>query len=336
MKPKTMILMGLAIVCGLGASYMTSRLLADRAPEEKETVEVLVAKRPLNIGERIVKPEEFFEKKTILKADDSQDAIRDFEQVKDKILKQSRNKGDTITAANMYGKGENLDIPKGHLAIGLRVNQETTAGNLASLPGSRVDLVWFQRGKENELSRSDVLLEDIYVLAADGKIDRDGLTATAQVVTLALTPDQNIRVNMAKETGIVSFALRRFGDDGKTAVRGISGQELRDEIARRIRSTSQSREQQPADAGPPSTEAKAALVLPEAHAKAPMAGQKSQSADTPATQKTTTQELTVIRNGSIERITREIAEDGSIVKETRKNEPLPAVKPSASKNSPEV
>ena len=30
MKPKTMILMGLAIVCGLGASYMTSRLLAER------------------------------------------------------------------------------------------------------------------------------------------------------------------------------------------------------------------------------------------------------------------------------------------------------------------
>jgi len=31
MKPKTIILMVVAIVCGLAASYMTSRLLADRA-----------------------------------------------------------------------------------------------------------------------------------------------------------------------------------------------------------------------------------------------------------------------------------------------------------------
>ena len=30
MKPKTMILMVVAVVCGLGASYMTSKLLADR------------------------------------------------------------------------------------------------------------------------------------------------------------------------------------------------------------------------------------------------------------------------------------------------------------------
>ena len=32
MKPKTMILMVVAVVCGLAASYMTSRLLADKAP----------------------------------------------------------------------------------------------------------------------------------------------------------------------------------------------------------------------------------------------------------------------------------------------------------------
>ena len=48
MKPKTMILMVVAIVCGLGASYMTSRLLAERgeAPAaEQKKVTVLVAKK---------------------------------------------------------------------------------------------------------------------------------------------------------------------------------------------------------------------------------------------------------------------------------------------------
>ena len=46
MKPKTLILMVVAITCGLGASYMTSRLLADRQPDDGEKISVLaVAKK---------------------------------------------------------------------------------------------------------------------------------------------------------------------------------------------------------------------------------------------------------------------------------------------------
>ena len=45
MKPKTLILMVVAVTCGLGASYMTSRLLAERQPEDTEKVKILVADR---------------------------------------------------------------------------------------------------------------------------------------------------------------------------------------------------------------------------------------------------------------------------------------------------
>ncbi len=46
MKPKTMMLMVVAIGCGLAASYMTSKLLAERnnAQTEEPKVKVLVAK----------------------------------------------------------------------------------------------------------------------------------------------------------------------------------------------------------------------------------------------------------------------------------------------------
>ena len=51
MKPKTIILMVVAIVCGLAASYMTSRLLADRSkPEVEEKITVLVASKSLPLG----------------------------------------------------------------------------------------------------------------------------------------------------------------------------------------------------------------------------------------------------------------------------------------------
>ena len=46
MKPKTMILMVVAVCCGLGASYITSKLLAERnnKGDSEPTVPVLVAK----------------------------------------------------------------------------------------------------------------------------------------------------------------------------------------------------------------------------------------------------------------------------------------------------
>ena len=44
MKPKTMVLILAAVACGLGASFMTSRLLSERQSDE-EKVDVLVAKK---------------------------------------------------------------------------------------------------------------------------------------------------------------------------------------------------------------------------------------------------------------------------------------------------
>src|SRR6266704_925382 len=106
MKPKTMILMALAITCGLGASYMTSRLLAERAaPDEAEKVEILVAIKNLNVHQKINHPEEMFEKKLVAKENEPADALRDFDAIKGKSLRQGRTKGDHITAAHLYDKG---------------------------------------------------------------------------------------------------------------------------------------------------------------------------------------------------------------------------------------
>ena len=41
-------LMGVAIACGLGASYMTSRLLAERQSDDEPKITVLVARKALN------------------------------------------------------------------------------------------------------------------------------------------------------------------------------------------------------------------------------------------------------------------------------------------------
>src|SRR5947207_5782583 len=107
MKPKTLILMVVAVVCGLGASYMTSKLLAER--EEKpaaaeappvERVKVLVAKKTLDMHTAFKKkPEDFFTERTFVKEDAPKEALTkdDLTKLKDKYLKRSLRKNDYIT-----------------------------------------------------------------------------------------------------------------------------------------------------------------------------------------------------------------------------------------------
>src|SRR2546430_3518288 len=75
MKPKTLILMVVAVTCGLGASYMTSRLLAERQPEETEKVPILVLKKNLDMGTTIKKVDDFFEVKQFTKGEEPKNAI---------------------------------------------------------------------------------------------------------------------------------------------------------------------------------------------------------------------------------------------------------------------
>jgi pilus assembly protein CpaB len=225
MKPKAYIFAGLAIVCGLGASYMTSRLLAERGSDDPERVEILVAKRNLNFGERIVKPEEMFELKAVTKENEPPEAIKDFDAVKGKMMRSMRNKGDHITPANLYDK-DLLDIPEGHYAVGLPVNLATTASGLASLPGSRVNLILTVRGSGSDprSSSARVLLQNVLVLAADARTNREGeMVAPASVVTFALNQKDALAVSLAKELGTLSLSLRRLNDPSSGPVDVVTG-----------------------------------------------------------------------------------------------------------------
>src|SRR5437867_4305245 len=127
MKPKTLVLMGVAIACGLGASYMTSRLLAERNTDDDPKVTVLVAKKTLSTGEIIRNPEEVFQEKKVSRGDEpSKDAIDNMELLKNRVLKRNLRVGDHVTPDDLFGDkdGYGLDvvIPDNYRAMGVRVN----------------------------------------------------------------------------------------------------------------------------------------------------------------------------------------------------------------------
>jgi pilus assembly protein CpaB len=219
MKPKTLILMGVAITCGLGASYMTSRLLAERhTSDEAEKVIVLVAKKNLNMGDTIKVPEDVFIQKAYTRGEEPANAIVDAEQLKGRVLKRPLRANDFVTSEDLLGDKDgdflNVKLPPGYRAVGVRVNVESSAYGFASLPHSRVDVISTVRRSDDKTTYSQVLLENVLVLAADDRTQRDesGKPMPSQVVTLALKPEDALKISLAGELGTLRLMLRKMGD----------------------------------------------------------------------------------------------------------------------------
>ncbi len=214
MKPKTMILMVVAVACGLVASYMTSRLLADRNGSQSDTmVDVVVAKKKVPALTLLRKPEDFFEIRSV-KEDGliTGKAIKTLEELKDKRVKNTVNADAVVRLDDLQKKeDQTIEIPVGQRGIAIKVDPVSLAGGFI-LPGMRVDILsTMRRGDEPS---SMILLQNMLVLAIDAEpLRTDGKTTMlGQTVTLAATPEECQKLTLGQQQGELRLTLRSTDD----------------------------------------------------------------------------------------------------------------------------
>jgi pilus assembly protein CpaB len=203
-----------AIGCGLAASYMTSRVIAERgAPAEIEKVSILVAKRNLSMGTLITEPEKLFDEKQVTKGEEPKKAIRSFEELKKSRLNKPLSAEQFVTSDDLIDSDKGLNLDKGMRAVALNVNAEKIAGGFV-LPHTHVDIVSVISGNNGETT-SKIILQKILVLAVDQSANRpdDKQAVVASTVTVQVTPEQAQRLALAQKLGTISLILRAFDDD---------------------------------------------------------------------------------------------------------------------------
>jgi pilus assembly protein CpaB len=226
MKPKTLILMVVAIVCGLAASYMTSRVIADRSNQEtEEKVTVLVAKQNLPMATHITEPEKLFEEKSFTKGEEPKKAIRELAQLKDKFLNKPLSAEQFVTPDDIddkAGMGLSALMTQGMRAVGIKVSAEDVAGGFVQ-PRCRVDIMSVIQRNENE-TYAKVILQDILVLAVDQMASRpeDKMATLPSTVTVEVTPEQAEKLGLAMQLGRIKLTLRATGDDKRVTTRGVT------------------------------------------------------------------------------------------------------------------
>lgn len=216
MKARTIILLVVAVGCGLGASVMTSRLLADRgkAEEPEPMVKVLVAKASVVGYMPIKEPEKLFEVREIPERIAPKRPVSDLEELKDQKLNKTIAEDHLLLKDDLLNKDQMAlgdHLKPGQIAVAIKVNAESLAGGFV-LPGAKVVVISTESRSRDYKSR--MVLQDMLVLAVGDNSERDPekKSLVAPTVTLAATPEEAGRLKLAQAMGELSLLLKPPGE----------------------------------------------------------------------------------------------------------------------------
>jgi len=239
MRAKSLILLMLALGCGLVAAIGITQVMAKRTTQQTaltmEMQPVLVAALDLPMGDLIkaeaLKIEEWPKGKV------PAGALSQFTDVEDRRPKSRIYAGSPILDNQLLGKGQTEasvtnQIPKGFRVVAVKVDDVSGTASLVR-PGDRVAvLVHLARNpsKGIDVTSTRTLLQDIKVFAVDQTVelepDEDSGTRSAKTVSLLVTPDQAEVVMLASELGKVRLVMRGLADDTVASVDGKTPMQL--------------------------------------------------------------------------------------------------------------
>lgn len=209
MKPRTLVLLTLSIVCGLAASYLTAQFLRPR------TVTVLVATRPIPRGASIADytnlftPHEF-PANTALPPNciASPDQLK--ERAGESIVRQAMNAGEALSADNVIDRrqaGLKWTLTPGYVGLAIRATAESSFFGLLE-PDTYVKVLGVRKPAGNE-KRSVILMKNVRVLAVDRAMDMTPAgkekSAVPNIITLEVTDEEAKR--LAQEEGTLALAI---------------------------------------------------------------------------------------------------------------------------------
>jgi pilus assembly protein CpaB len=233
MRPKSIILLVLALGCGLVASIGINRVMANRnAPVlvTGETQPICVAVKDINMNDPVQPAEVKLEDWPVDKI--PLGAISKIEDLEGRRTKNKLYAGEPILEAKLWQKGESgasaiESIPTGMRVVAVRVDDVQTSGSLI-LPGDRVDMMVHltqNSAKDLQNTTTKTFLQNVKVFAVNDVTERQPGGAenkiVARTVSVLVTPEQAELVTMASELGRIRLVLRGPNDDNVEPTAGV-------------------------------------------------------------------------------------------------------------------
>jgi pilus assembly protein CpaB len=210
---KSLILIFIALGCGLVASIGISQVMTRDVGVSMEMEQVLVALTDVDIGTKLdaqnVKLEDW------PKAKIPDGAVRRLEDVKDKFANARFFKGEPLHVNKISDTLSNIanKVPDGYRAMPVKVDEDTVMKGIS--PGDRVDVMVFlkRNGMDIPETGAFTILKNVRVFAVNTNTERasdaKGETANFKTISLLVKPEHARELAVAAQMGKIMLTLRR-------------------------------------------------------------------------------------------------------------------------------
>ena len=205
MKQKNVILMVVAVGCGLVAAFLTSQLSA----KQVEQVEVIVAAKDLPVGSMFTREElkTMVKIKKVSKDGLPPTVVTNMDDLLEKRLSRPVRAEETFNPADL-SKGGAITLPDGYDMVSLQVNVAQAAAGFVG-PGSRVNVnATLRLGTK---THAFPLLVNMLVVAVDTQTtySKEGTFPSMNTVSFAVKEKEVLLLSLAKSRGCTLDLLLR-------------------------------------------------------------------------------------------------------------------------------
>ncbi len=233
MRPKSLILLLLALGCGLVASIGISQVLDRRNHDAEPAVEkepIYVALKDIKVNDPIVTDKnvklEEWPKDRI-----PSDAIRDSKDYQGQRAGGLILAGEPIRKAKFAIDNRVTEIPKGYRVEAVQSDAVSATGNLLQ-PGDRVDVLLTVKNVGNTANQfAKTILQDVKVFAVNEQWrptegNKSDESIPAKTVSLLLTPAQAQVIYLAEAMGRIRLVLRNPDDNEVATTAGTDAEAI--------------------------------------------------------------------------------------------------------------
>ena len=226
MSVRTILVVALAVVCGLSAAVGVGKYVKGVANPEADTVPVVVA--VADIPRFTTVTAEMLRTRDMPRSVVQVGSLARVEDVVDRVTDITILKGEPILEAKLSdrgaGRGMAAVIPTGMRAVTIKTPNVASGVAGFILPGNHVDvLLTVTSGSANDRSgggSTTTLLQNVEVLAVDRAIEAPRGSSSVEKlsnVTLLVTPDQGAKLDLAQNKGKLHLTLRNPDDEHAAA-----------------------------------------------------------------------------------------------------------------------
>jgi pilus assembly protein CpaB len=227
MRRQTLIALGVAVILGLIAVFLANSYLTGRerqlASSPEGMVRVAVASLPLAYGAEVTP-----DKVKFVNYPEASLPVGTFKTIAE-LLPQGKRRvalrpiqiNQPLLAADLSGEGQNASIaallPDGMRAASVSINDVSGVAGFVK-PNDTVDVLITRQPIDNDGAAqgrqvTDVLLQNIRVIAMDQAASSNGQPAVSRTATLELTPVDAQKIALGQQLGQLSLVLRKPGEE---------------------------------------------------------------------------------------------------------------------------